>query len=489
MNSLVSNTVRCVGRSLLLCAMALLVAPQVLAQTAAQIPAPVVLVLKLVSSTHVRPTTGIVISDDGMVIVPAAFVSEGDEIVVMDGGTDILSNARPARTVKRSSADGLAVLYVEGLKRPAIRQSLKSPGSDSLLHFAAFPPAEELAEGAPPLWMPVRTTLDEHSQQIGLSAETPLPKVSGVIIDNCGQLAGLNLAQGSQAVSDGVEPTLLIGDALNQVLASMQISLLPGPCNSTIPTPADDQIPDEIVEETVTVTDAQEIPDNEAAEAAPAPAEIIKQSPDEPPSGELVQPSAKTATVPSDTSASIVSLIPVWLWVVGVLVLGVLIIKGVMLIRSGAKPAILASDEPDTANLRAGTHNTLHDSNMADRNIPDPGSLPAGSAGMVLLEGQTGDGGRFRRFSVISESDFDLVIGRGDAGIVIDAPSISRCHARLQGDAESMTISDMGSSNGTFVRDIPCLAGEIMFIEPQDDILLGDVSVRISILTKDDKLT
>ena len=56
----------------------------------------VVLVLKLVSSTHVKPTTGIVVSDSGLVVVPAEFASGEGEMIVLDGGTDILSNGRPA---------------------------------------------------------------------------------------------------------------------------------------------------------------------------------------------------------------------------------------------------------------------------------------------------------------------------------------------------------------------------------------------------------
>jgi pSer/pThr/pTyr-binding forkhead associated (FHA) protein len=48
-----------------------------------------------------------------------------------------------------------------------------------------------------------------------------------------------------------------------------------------------------------------------------------------------------------------------------------------------------------------------------------------------------------------------------------------------------MTISDLGSSNGTFIRGIPCLPGEIMFIETDDEIFLGDVGFRISVLDKE----
>ena len=54
------------------------------------LPTWVVPVLKLVSSTHVEPTTGVVLSKDGLVLVPDSFASPGDEIIVLDGGTDIL---------------------------------------------------------------------------------------------------------------------------------------------------------------------------------------------------------------------------------------------------------------------------------------------------------------------------------------------------------------------------------------------------------------
>ncbi|MFC1720034.1 hypothetical protein ACFL00_02695, partial [Pseudomonadota bacterium] len=54
-------------------------------------------VLRLVSATYVVPTTGIVISDNGLVLVPKDFAGADDEIIVLDGGTDIIRNGRPAR--------------------------------------------------------------------------------------------------------------------------------------------------------------------------------------------------------------------------------------------------------------------------------------------------------------------------------------------------------------------------------------------------------
>ena len=72
-------------------------------------------VLRLVSATHVEPTTGVILSDTGLVLVPEDFASMGDEIIVLDGGTDIIRNGRPARIEQKFAFEGLQVLAVEGL--------------------------------------------------------------------------------------------------------------------------------------------------------------------------------------------------------------------------------------------------------------------------------------------------------------------------------------------------------------------------------------
>jgi pSer/pThr/pTyr-binding forkhead associated (FHA) protein len=48
-----------------------------------------------------------------------------------------------------------------------------------------------------------------------------------------------------------------------------------------------------------------------------------------------------------------------------------------------------------------------------------------------------------------------------------------------------MTLSDLGSRNGTFINSVPCLPGEIMFLEPGDDVHLGDVHFRIRVVTQE----
>lgn len=477
-----ATMVRFTRRSLLLCGVVLLLLQSALAQAAAQTPASVVLVLKLVSATHVRPTTGVVISNDGLVIVAADFVSAGDEIVVMDGGTDILSHARPARTVKRSVADGLAVLSVAGLSRPAIRLSPTATLASSALHFTAFPPAEKLAEGAPPLWLPVKLQLDNSSSQLVLSAATALPNVSGVIVDECGQLAGLNLAQGAQSLDTDKAPALLIGAALGRALSAMQISLLPGSCTGTgqpVPEPLD------MSDMQATVPPEPAVADKPVATVADVDEPASKKLTVAEPTGNTEQSNTDNMPVVARSSPSIITLVPLWLWLVGLLVLAALVIKAVMFLRIVKSPAILASDEPDTAQLRAGTDRSTLESKTADGQLPDINNLPEGFDAMLIIEGQAGDDNDFSRFCLVKQSQFDVIIGRGDADIAINAGSISRHHVRLRGDGKVITLSDLGSSNGSFIRNIPCLPGEIMYVEPGDDVLLGDVRFRIRLLTSD----
>ena len=46
--------------------------------------------------------------------------------------------------------------------------------------------------------------------------------------------------------------------------------------------------------------------------------------------------------------------------------------------------------------------------------------------------------------------------------------------AALNGTAGELTITDLGSNNGTTINGVPCLEGEIMYVEPGDTIILGD---------------
>jgi len=76
----------------------------------------------------------------------------------------------------------------------------------------------------------------------------------------------------------------------------------------------------------------------------------------------------------------------------------------------------------------------------------------------------------------------NVMIGRGDAELRIDSPAVSRRHACLNGTRRELTVTDLGSSNGTSINGVPCLEHEIMFIEPGDRLVLGNATCTIEIL-------
>ena len=117
--------------------------------------------------------------------------------------------------------------------------------------------------------------------------------------------------------------------------------------------------------------------------------------------------------------------------------------------------------------------------------MPDMEDLPEGFNAVVVIKGQLDSSTRFERYCVVNADHFDIIIGRGEADISIEHPAISRSHARIEADSESMTLSDLGSRNGTFINSVPCLPGEIMFLEPGDDVHLGDVHFRIRVVTQE----
>lgn len=220
-----------------------------------------VLVLNVISETHARPATGVVIRaaapgpvlEPALVLVPADFVSAGDEIIVLDGGTDILRNGRSSRTVARSAQAGVALLEVEGLERAGVELSSDPwpPEGIAGLEFVAWPAAEALAKGAP---------LIRYSLQLeGVVIEPATPEVSGPLFDRCGRLAALYLA--------GDDSRLVAGAAVAGYLASAGFETVQAPCleAATIPPAAESERPDAI--------DAQELPALPPAERRPAAGE------------------------------------------------------------------------------------------------------------------------------------------------------------------------------------------------------------------------
>jgi DNA-binding winged helix-turn-helix (wHTH) protein len=77
--------------------------------------------------------------------------------------------------------------------------------------------------------------------------------------------------------------------------------------------------------------------------------------------------------------------------------------------------------------------------------------------------------------------DGENIIGRDpSAAVCADLPSVSRRHARIVVSAEGATLEDLGSKNGTRVRNVP-IAG-IVELTDLDEIQVGSVRMTLRIL-------
>ncbi len=294
------------------------------AQQAVPMSPSVVLVLKLVSSTHVKPTTGIVVSDNGLVLVPREFASTDGEMIVLDGGTDILSNGRPAKIVAQILSANLAILSVEGLKRPGITLADNALTAAGRLHLEAFPPAEYIAKGAQPLWIAFDILGGQAGVQQTVSPETPLPYVSGAIIDDCGYLAGISLTDGAQSLETGKTPLIIFKDELDRAFGEMQITLPVAKCmpllqQAETPTQAQKQVQERDTNET------------EAAEPE-SPEPLVDESLTVNSQGTELEP-PRQVTINAGEPPSIWRSIPIWLPVLGIIILVVFIWKAVFFFR------------------------------------------------------------------------------------------------------------------------------------------------------------
>ncbi len=487
---------RCLLLFTILCLSIPVYAQQDLAENDKSLSASVVLVLKLVSTTQVKPTTGIVISDDGLVLVPASLVLEPGEIVVLDNGTDIAVNGRPALITDRPRAGGLALISVPGLKRPGITLSENALEADQSLHLETFPPPKLMAEGADPLWVPVEISPQDSIMRAAISPQTPLPFITGPIIDGCGYFAGLSLAIGASSMELDKLPIVAFTDELVQIFDAMQVSLPSARCQGAVKP----QLANSIIE-TKQVADAQSPAEIETTDALPDPESVVEESLHPPEQAEASEAAALAHA--GNDQTSIWSRFPGWLITMGVLIFAALVWKSIALFRlardpdqrqEGSQPSatpISASDEPDTAKLDAqqATSDSKPRSAPLDPNtIPKMDALPAGCNAVVVIEGLFNAKSPFKRYCAVDNGNIDIEFGRGEADISIEHPLISRKHARLTANQDAMTFSDLGSSNGTFINGIPCLPGEIMFIETGDEVVLGKLKISIKVVNTQEQL-
>jgi hypothetical protein len=444
-----------------------------------ELPEWVVPVLRLVSTTHVEPTTGVVLSGDGLVLVPADFAAPGDEIIVLDGGTDLIRNGRPARLEKGLPELGLEVLRVEGLHRVPAPVAPGSPADGSSLRLRAFPPAEQIAEGAAPVNVVTTISVFPENESPALAAGTPLPNITGPLLDECGNLAGLSLADGVQSLSASPATQYRWGPALRTVLDELQLPLTGTPCSAV---PALVDVPPAPIAE---VTESPEILDDAPA-SEPVPndidAAVGEALEDQPPAPEAVEAEPQIDLLPpfeEETSGEEAAREraaeappPVtWPWLLGALVL---LAAGFLVYwlrradtRALPKVDVDAHADPLVPAAAAGDS--------------DESWLTPAPNGRLVLRGQLADGRTFEAEAAVSMSAINLEIGRGGADLVIDNGSVSRRHARLNGTSDALTLTDLGSSNGSTINGVPCLEGEIMYLEPGDTVVLGNARFTVTL--------
>jgi len=470
-------------RTVLLCLLLGAVAPAAAQVAAAPEPAPaslpqwVVPVLRLVSETHVEPTTGIVLSESGQVLVPSDFAAAGDEIVVLDGGNDIVRHGRPARLHSAFSELGLKVLTVPGLSRSGAPLAAVPPAEGATVRLQAFPPAEQIAEGQPPVDQSATIALSGEDGAPLIAAATPLPNVTGPLLDDCGNLAGVSLAGGVQTMNPSIATRYRWQGALRQVLEALQLPAGGVPCTATEAEETASTAPEPVPAE------PDEPPVPEAAATDPEPAAVAEPAAPESedasdPDIEILPPLehgvAEPATGPGDAAGE-ESAMPSWWWLAG----GLLLLAGGLAVHRLRR---------NTGGLPAAPVET--DSGAADGALPTgPGSADGPKPtqpepqfdSRLVLRGLYADGRSFEVAASVSAEAINLEIGRAGADLVLDSVAVSRRHARLNGSRSALTIADLGSRNGTSIDGVPCLEGEIMYLEPDCTVVLGDVRLTVSI--------
>lgn len=104
-----------------------------------------------------------------------------------------------------------------------------------------------------------------------------------------------------------------------------------------------------------------------------------------------------------------------------------------------------------------------------------PWAAKGGESCWVLLEGRE-----------IALKDGENIIGRaGDATVRADLPSVSRRHARIVVSPEGATLEDLGSTNGTLLRNAPVVG--VVPLADLDEIQVGSVRMTLRIMHDDSK--
>ncbi|HET6565639.1 MAG TPA: FHA domain-containing protein [Xanthomonadales bacterium] len=451
-----------------------------------------VLALKLVSATHVQPTTGIVIGAPDLVLVAIDFAREGDEIMVLDGGTDIVRHGRPATIIHTLPADKLAVLKVMGLNRPAAPLSAMGPADIKSLNLVGFPPAEMIAQGAAPVRAQVKALAAITTANPTLD---PFPNVSAALNDDCGNLVAFNLATGVQSMQPSNSPRLAWSDALKRAADMAGTSLQLADCTA----PQAQAAEEKPVEPPVPEAGKPEVA--ETPEPEPESQQPEAEQP-EPATDEAGQETLEPEDIPGDLAAEPVAEVteadrglepadgqdaggsigtgeaagqPRRLSTAGLIIAGLLVLLLLVwwIRRKRLKAGNSAQTNADGFSTEPGT-------------VRFEAAVNAPPAVMLKISGKNADGEEFIRQLPVSGPEWFAEFGRQEADIDLDNATVSRRHARLRLHEGRMVLTDLDSTNGTRVNGVPCLPGEEFFVQADDKVQLGSVTLSLQLTTAED---
>lgn len=404
-------------------------------------PEEVVLVVKRAGEDAVEPTTGVLIGRAAggvsLVAIPASFLADDFPVFVMDVGTDLLLDGLPAEIHRQSADSPLAVLAVEGMQRRPIKVTLNLPDMEHEVRLAAWPPADMMASRAPPYWIPVDVAGKLPGEPQQLLANTRVPNLTGPLIDLCGQLAGMVLAGGG---SDAA-PLTLLTDALLREAQALQLDLQLETCDQVAPAGS-------IVLSTPAQTGARN-------------------------SGTPANPLDRLTQDANLGTGALVFLLSALL---SGLLFWYLVKRRAAAQRRKKIRRTLATETMTFSATGMPTRVT-----RADTQTFNPGTRPPGTNGWLRIEGTHADGRPLRAVTAITEGKFQAVIGRAGVALSADGPGISRKHAVIVSEGGRLTISDLGSRNGTFVNGVRCQPDEVFFIEPGDKLLLGAAQITVTL--------
>jgi hypothetical protein len=445
--------IRCMHtlKGLTLFALALLLLPapgQAQLPTRATMPDPVVLMVRAIDTERVVPTTGVVIgrngSGDALVIVPATFAEGEGSIFALDDGTDLLDDGLPARRVSIPEDNTLALLAVPGLSRPAIRVTFNPPETDHEVRLAAWPPADMMAAGAMPFWVPVDVAGKTTGSPQALVTGESVPNLTGPLIDLCEHWAGMVIASGEPGM-DGGPPRVLLNDALLALTEPMGINLRLEACMQVAPVGG-------IVAETVITPNRD--------------------------SGSQAERGGIRAVL-DDANLGLGAVVFLLSAVISGIAFWLLIKRRA---AQQKRKKIQRTLQTETVTFSATGLPSRSTRVEQPPTFIEPSTRPTGGAGWLRIEGKHADGRPLRAITPIHDGKFQAIIGRAGVQLAADGPGISRKHAVIVGEGGRFTLSDLGSRNGTFLNGVRCMQDEVFYLREGDKILLGaaEVTVRLS---------